>query len=334
MTYQEHPSFRTPPLERKLWRYMDLAKYLALLDTSSLYFVRPDMFDDPVEGYHPEANARLRHEFLAQFSGDTDQTREAEAFIASPSQILDARKRVAVNCWHQSKIESHALWRIYGAPLGVAIETTVSQLIEALSAEPRPVHIGMVRYVTYERVLIDFDHWAPFLCKRKSFAHEREVRLGVDAEPDDPSHGVAVAVDLNKLIGSVYVNPAAPEWFHEVVRQATARHHVAAEVRQSLLASSPAALRLDDESADAGQPTSVAFRIAGLMGEDIAETWIELLESFFEGQVHPAMATIYRTGADGSQVLEGVAYMLQVTLDGLRNRLDAEPYDEEDSDER
>jgi hypothetical protein len=312
---------------------MDLAKYLSLLDTSSLYFARPDMFDDHVEGYHPEANARLRDEFLTSFPEDTDEAREASELIASPSQTLDARKRVAINCWHQSKIESHALWGIYGAPLGVAIDTTAGRLIEALSAESRPVHVGMVRYVTYERVLIDFDQWAPFLCKRKEFAHEREVRLLIDATADDPEHGVSVSVDLDKLIGSVYVNPAAPEWFHEVVRQATARHGVDAEVKQSSLASSPAALHLPDVSAETDEPSSIAYRIAILMGEDLAATWAELVEGFAESQVHPAMAMVHRLGADPRQILKGVAYLLQVTADTVRSQLDANP-DHEDSDER
>ena len=33
-----------------LWRYMDLAKFLSLLDESSLYFTRIDHFNDSYEG--------------------------------------------------------------------------------------------------------------------------------------------------------------------------------------------------------------------------------------------------------------------------------------------
>jgi hypothetical protein len=98
--YEEHPSFRTPPPDRRLWRYMDLAKYLALLDTSTLYLARPDQFDDPVEGYHPDANVQLYDEFMSMF-GKADERREAAKLIASPAQILEARERVAISCWHQ-----------------------------------------------------------------------------------------------------------------------------------------------------------------------------------------------------------------------------------------
>ena len=39
-----------PRPSAKLWRYMDLAKFLSLLDESSLYFTRIDHFNDPYEG--------------------------------------------------------------------------------------------------------------------------------------------------------------------------------------------------------------------------------------------------------------------------------------------
>ena len=38
---------KIPEPSAKLWRYMDLAKFLSLLDESSLYFTRIDHFNDP-----------------------------------------------------------------------------------------------------------------------------------------------------------------------------------------------------------------------------------------------------------------------------------------------
>lgn len=40
----------------KIWRYMDLAQYLALIQTGCLYFKRGDKFDDPFEGSYPIKN--------------------------------------------------------------------------------------------------------------------------------------------------------------------------------------------------------------------------------------------------------------------------------------
>ena len=42
--------FESPNPEDKLWRYMDMAKFISLLSTESLYFSPAESFDDPFEG--------------------------------------------------------------------------------------------------------------------------------------------------------------------------------------------------------------------------------------------------------------------------------------------
>ena len=39
-----------PPDDTTVWRYLSLAKLLAMLKTKSIYFSRTDFFDDPFEG--------------------------------------------------------------------------------------------------------------------------------------------------------------------------------------------------------------------------------------------------------------------------------------------
>jgi len=34
----------------KVWRYIDLAKFVSMLETQSIYFSRMDLFSDPFEG--------------------------------------------------------------------------------------------------------------------------------------------------------------------------------------------------------------------------------------------------------------------------------------------
>lgn len=309
---------------------MNLAKYLAVLDTSTLYFARPDQFDDRAEGHHPEANVQLRGEIISRFGEDSTEGREAAQLLASPAQILEARKRVAINCWHQSPTESPALWNAYGSPLGVAVETSTDRLIDALDSESRPVYIGLVRYVNYERVLIDFDQWAPFLCKQPGFAHEREVRLLVDGGSTDRADaGVAVAVNLDRLVRIVYVNPSAPGWFLDVVRRATARLGITAEVRQSSLAGAPTALRLPGTEAATLAAQSIAYRVSVLMGEDMSASWANLLIGYLEGEVVPNLVTIARTGANPRPMIETVVTMMENSIaqirTDIRNQLLTDP---------
>lgn len=45
-----------------LWRYLDLAKFSDLLNTSTLYFARPDRFQDPFEGRFSPGNQQGQSE--------------------------------------------------------------------------------------------------------------------------------------------------------------------------------------------------------------------------------------------------------------------------------
>jgi hypothetical protein len=48
--YWQPPICETPEGEAVLWRYMDFAKFLALIKDSSIYFARADQLGDPWEG--------------------------------------------------------------------------------------------------------------------------------------------------------------------------------------------------------------------------------------------------------------------------------------------
>lgn len=60
MSYTPQPSFGTPSRDRRIWRYMSLAKFMSLLDTRALFFARSDRLGDPFEGSYPIANRQLR----------------------------------------------------------------------------------------------------------------------------------------------------------------------------------------------------------------------------------------------------------------------------------
>ena len=43
----------TMDFSQKIWRYMDLAKFISLLSKEALYFSCPADFNDPFEGFIP-----------------------------------------------------------------------------------------------------------------------------------------------------------------------------------------------------------------------------------------------------------------------------------------
>ena len=89
----------------------------------------------------------------------------------------------------------------------------------------------------------------PFVHKRKSFEHERELRALIQDLPKTdkgiqtglPNQELCceVSIDLNELIEAVYVSPESPKWFLELVKNVTQKYDFNFEVRQSLLAKAP-----------------------------------------------------------------------------------------------
>ncbi len=50
MPYQKSPYFKTPPKCKKIWRYMPIDKFMAMLSEESLYFPNVYSFNDRYEG--------------------------------------------------------------------------------------------------------------------------------------------------------------------------------------------------------------------------------------------------------------------------------------------
>ena len=87
-----------------------------------------------------------------------------------------------------------------------------------------------------------------FLCKRKSYEHEREVRAIIQIPPTaDEQAGDGkrivypqdICVDLSCLIKEVIVSPYAPNWHLELIKSVAACYKLAAPVVRSALADNP-----------------------------------------------------------------------------------------------
>ncbi len=240
MANTTHACFRQPDSnDIKLWRYMDFTKFMGMLCSKGLYFCRADCFEDPFEGTFSKANHTLRPtvykdappEMLQQFRAVTKET----------------RKRTFINCWHANEFESAAMWRLYSkSDEAIAIETDYKNLANLL---PELVFIGMVDYVDWE------NHWIPegnlfypFMHKRKSFEHEKEIRAVIMDFPttDDGSFpktifekGRNIEVDIQKLIKAVHISPSAPDWIKEIITQSIKKFGFEFEVKKSDLYSEP-----------------------------------------------------------------------------------------------
>ncbi len=234
--YEQHPDFESPDEEDKIWRYMDFAKFVSLLEMNALFFARCDKVEDTYEGIYPRKESK-------------------EAFEnrnASIEHSQQEQKEMFINCWHINGYESAAMWKLYSSEnYGIAIQSTFSRLKKSVSHQNNhTIKIGKVKYIDYE-----YDHfqderretarvasgdilghingvrsedawirpYIPFLHKRKSFEHERELRAILNSS-DDRTEGIKVSVDLNELIERVYVAPTAESWIFELVKAISIRN--------------------------------------------------------------------------------------------------------------
>jgi hypothetical protein len=256
--------FVPPPPDENLtiWRYIDFTKYLALLESESLFFVRVATLDDPFEGSFPPAQtviSRVRGAFPPG-TVPPDLPIQLEPGLADYWKIM--RYWAMVSCWHASEYESAAMWRLYApTTAAIAIRSTVRGLRAALGTAPSPptgfggsdrIHIGMIQYIDFATETIpDGSFAAQFYRKRRSFEHERELRAmvlqfprshdghGVDLERRPADAGIAVSADLAVLIQEIRIAPQAPAWYAELVTNVTSRYGLNVVPVQSELDATP-----------------------------------------------------------------------------------------------
>jgi hypothetical protein len=222
--YKEHPCFPQPEDETiPVWRFLNLPKYLDLMNGSTLHFARLDQFEDPYEG-RPFG---LHREALLS-KGDAHM----KSRYAAVQQ--HNRYRMYVNSWHLARYEPASMWKQYASQEpSVAVCSTYSGLKAALDKYEDRVYLGLVNY---EAVPLggSLDPFAFVMSKRPNFDHEREVRAVVwrpELSHDDhietwsgmtPEH-VKLSVDLASLVHEVRLSPAAPAWLPEVLSGITAK---------------------------------------------------------------------------------------------------------------
>jgi len=208
-------------------RYLSLPKYIDLLRSSKLYFARVDQFRDKFEGVLPPGLRKAIDD--AHSKGEVDRT--------SQTRLEQLRTGAYVSCWSSGVIDNMALWQLYGtASSGVAVTTTIDELIHACVNWREKVRIHKVQYI---------DHFAnpdldPLQFKHVAYRFEEEVRLviGRDGETQRPK-GLNFPVDLKRIIQSVVVAPEAKPWFFDLVSDITSRYDVSAPVSLSPLAQVP-----------------------------------------------------------------------------------------------
>ena len=149
--------------DKAVWRYMDLAKFIAMLKQRGLFFVSAKNFLDPFEGaiglasrqktwdkfyldFFREAVTTAPRGYLAPDLTEQEIENNAQRLLASTKASSPHVRNSLVSCWHENEDESEALWQLYcpASGSGIAIKTSVGDLWDATS-EAGHVVIGPVK---------------------------------------------------------------------------------------------------------------------------------------------------------------------------------------------
>jgi len=140
-----------------------------------------------------------------------------------------------------------ALWQLYGtASSGVAVATTIEELIHACFKWKEKVRIHKVQYVDHfaNPDMVIGNSLDPLQFKHVGYRFEDEVRLVIGRM--HPQHGetqrpkgLSFPVDLGRMVRSVVVSPEAKPWFLDLVSDVTSRYNVSAPVSPSSLTTLP-----------------------------------------------------------------------------------------------
>ena len=184
----------------RIWRYLDVTKLVALMETQSLHFTRADRLDDPFEGSLPLGNQIAEEKMVSRMFKD-QRVNEAGKVRYTHAQLREEVRKssllikrwIFVNCWHSGDTESVAMWKQYGPTTGsVAIQSTYGRLMQNLpttgpeiatsdgSANAGPTFLGMSETNSWIAAVISGANPAAREAVRRAAGSE-EQEIGPDA---------------------------------------------------------------------------------------------------------------------------------------------------------
>lgn len=234
-----------PDDSTKLIRYLDLAKLLSLIDTSSLFLSRMDNLDDSFEGKMLIYNYKLREKMF--YAAKAEGSMPFDTFLDMEKSIVESyeifRKRVFLNSWNKYEGESMAMWRIYSEMgNGIALVSDVSRIKDALKKSTPDVYLGQIEYFNHEKEgnMKEGNIFFPIITKQIAYSYENEVRLfHISSDNDfieENKFGIYLPVELERLLFKIIIGPFTPKWVEEAITNLLLKYGISVQVvRSSIL---------------------------------------------------------------------------------------------------
>jgi hypothetical protein len=163
--YNTGSSYKPRNPHLKVWRFLDFAKFVDMLERKALFFSSVMAFDDPYEGKLPSSFARL---ILADEIFVEDK-RGKDGFVSIRKRLIKSmgKRSSFVNCWYLGEYESDGMWQLYSnKERGIAIRSTFKRLVKSIEEDTNPILIEKVKYIDYDKFRIKGEFY-PLMYKRK-----------------------------------------------------------------------------------------------------------------------------------------------------------------------
>lgn len=225
-----------PDENYQIVKYMDLTKFVSLLQRKSLFFCRLDKLEDHFEGTTAKSNWQHRYDLYATQhlrSPILKKLTEAE-ILKNLDDHFEAESKMkalkTICCWNISNSESAALWKIYSDfNQGIMITTKVTSLIEAFKETKEGIDLSEVKYINHSSdEMPDGNMMYSVIHKHIAYSYEKELRLihtvdignglQYDWKKEKIEQGKYLNVNLDKLINKIILSPYSPNWYVDLIK--------------------------------------------------------------------------------------------------------------------
>lgn len=228
-----------------IWRYMDLWKFLDIIDNNRLYMTRLDRVEDKYE-------ANYYNKFINSSIMSRSKKHNVNINSDEITKAMEHNKKyIYMSCWTNMKTENYLLWKAYtNYTTGIVIKSNGGNLLKSINnSEKRKFLIKKIMYINTEKkdeneIFSDYDIHEDFsdllFLKRDYFKHEQEYRMITyfDANTDSSNKntkpsGLYIEIDPKILIKEVYVSPGSSDEFKKLVQLKVDKLKFGIEVKKS-----------------------------------------------------------------------------------------------------
>lgn len=242
-----------PKTDYTIVKYLDLTKYISLLQKKSLFFCRLDKLEDQFEGTTAKPNFESRvnyHKYLRDVENYFTVEVTDEDIIKTVKEQYEHEKKLkainCVNCWNKKEQESAALWKIYSDfSKGIMIKSSISRLKRSLANAKEEIKLSEIHYLDYDNEpMPDGNTMYPLIHKHNAYSYEDEVRLINQVNQDGWIHdwskeevfeGIFIETNINYLIREIIISPYSPRWFFDIVQDLSKKYGLEKQIKKSTL---------------------------------------------------------------------------------------------------